>query len=539
MRLMILIALIVSSSQLAFGGIDRSKVKALAIGKTSEADLLRTFGKPAGSQDNADGSRTVTFSGGRIIPNPQLTVVVSRDGTVKDWTYQEFAGITGLRKLDPALLGKLVEGTTSVADVERLLGKPGGRVEKADGTSMLTYQFRNKQQGDPPTAHILMFDRGGVLASDTGSTVPKMQMRTGPEIDEARWELIFEGRTTGDEVIELLGKPSSVFNSPDGSKMLSYMDLNWTHPGGGIYQVLVGPDGIVASLNRTANRVNRKTGKFESGQAIDPGKWAAIRVGVTTEADIIEMFGQPGWVLRRRDESKTYFYQYTSTEIRHLRMRSEGENRAVTFDARGVVRNQGAFKDPNVLELRKLDADVVPAWDALARQKPLKEALVGKLGAASCTIAPSGKPPILLYLYSSENGDVTAYALKTTSAGAWDGVARAAVGLRDVNALGRKILRTVPSMMRPGETSEQQIAADWGTPPLRISTGDGENLMIYVSGILHIRMPGTSESTQSSTMPSIDFTQAFGVVSFLLDPAGVLKSAMMGCAEQEVAGQTQ
>lgn len=141
---------------------------------------------------------------------------------------------------------------------------------------------------------------------------------------------------------------------------------------------------MVSSASRNSSRIDSKTGRSEFGKKIEPEKWWSIAAGVTTEADVIEMFGPPTSIGRLPDESKVYVYFYHFTEVRRLKMTHGGESRRVAFDARGVVRSvddfSRGFQDPNTLEPRPWESKLSADWESLRKEKATMAGVRSRMG---------------------------------------------------------------------------------------------------------------------------------------------------------------
>lgn len=133
--------------------------------------------------------------------------------------------------LSPALLQagfnrskipQIVCGKTTSAELERLIGKPNTATDNSDGTKMYSYVFENTRTGKKESRAIL-FDRTGVVTTAMGGQVDGPKKGRQEPIDEKRWALLSEGRSTEQEVVELLGPPAHRVTLGDGGSLWMYV----------------------------------------------------------------------------------------------------------------------------------------------------------------------------------------------------------------------------------------------------------------------------------------------------------------------------
>ena len=514
-RICTLVPILILFSAFPEAGFNRSKVPQIACGKTTAAELERLIGKPNNATDNSDGSKTWVYQEGKFVPSAILTVQLSAAGVVDTYSLQEFnIGLGSAfksKKVDPATLAKIRDSETTDAQVEALLGKPMLKVTNSDGSKMYSYVFENTASGKKESRAIL-FDRTGVVTTAMGGQVDGPKKGRPDPIDEKRWAMLAEGRSTEQEVIELLGQPQSRGDLPDGTRSLVY----WTSSSFRdfvYYSVQVGGDGLVVGLNRTESHWDEASQRMMQGRKIDPAQWRQIQAGATTDADILEWFGPPSIVMPRPDGRKTYVYQYREGES--MLSLLSGQNYTVGFDARGVVSSAAEEALPSGLEIRPADAAAPARWSAWESEKPAETAVRQQAGEPSRAIAIPDGGRCLLYLYETDTAAIEGFWLGVDAAGAWAGLERTRWTLRDLNARGRAYNQARWQAFHPGQTTAGEIEALLGPPARRASLAGGGSLWMYVAGEVMI-LPPTGMNLQSR--------QIFNLCVLRFDGAGVLQS---------------
>ncbi len=496
-------------------GFNRSKLPQIVCGKTTAAELERLIGKPRTTSDNSGGSKTWVYQEGKLVPSAIFTAQVSPSGVVESYSLQEFnigfGSIFKGKKIDPATLARIRESETTEAEVEKLLGKPMLKITNSDGTKMYSYVYENTQDGKKESKAIL-FDRTGVVTMAAGGQVDGMgKMRKEP-IDEKRWTLLVEGRSTEQEVVDLLGPPQSRMDLPDGTRSLVYlsgsMGRDYTY-----YSVQLGGDGVVLSLNRVVSTWDEESKLMRMGRKIDPAQWRRIQPGVTTDAEIIEWFGPPSIIMPRPDGRKTYLYQYREGVA--LLTIQAGQDYSIGFDARGVVSDAAEEAMPAGLSPRAADPEGAVRWTAWESEKPAEGAVRQQAGEPARAIAIPGGGRCLLYLYEADAAAIEGLWLGVDTTGAWTGLERTRWSVRELNARGRTYNRARWQAFRPGQTTTGEIEALLGPPIHRINAGADGSLWMYVAGEVVI-LPTTGMSVQSR--------QVFNLCVLRFDGAGVLQS---------------
>ena len=510
-----LVLILFLSSAFVEAGFNRSKIPQIACGKTTAAELERLIGKPRTTTDNSDGSKTWVYQEGKFVPSTIFTVQVSPAGVVDTYTLQEFnIGLGSIfkgKKVDPATLDKIRDSETTEAQVEALLGKPMLKVTNSDGSKMYSYVFENTGTGKKESRAIL-FDRSGVVTTAMGGQVDGPKKGREEPIDEKRWALLSEGRSTEQEVLDLLGQPQARGDLPDGTRSLVYFTSS-SFRDFVYYSVQVGGDGLVVGLNRTESHWDEANKRMVQGRKVDPAQWRQIQSGATTDADILEWFGPPSIVMPRPDGRKTYVYQYREGES--MLSLLSGQNYSVGFDARGVVSNATEEALPSGLEVRPPDASAAARWTAWEGEKPAEGAVRQQAGEPARAIAVPDGGRCLLYLYEADAATIEGVWLGVDAAGAWAGLERSRWSLRQLNGQGRSYNRARWQSFHPGQTTTGETEALLGPPAHRAPLGDGGSLWMYVSGEVTI-LPPTGMNLQSR--------QIFNLCVLRFDGAGVLQS---------------
>ena len=491
-----LVLILFLSSAFVEAGFNRSKIPQIACGKTTAGELERLLGKPKSATDNSDGSKTWVYQEGKFVPSVIFTVQVSPFGVVDTYSLQEFnIGLGSVfkgKKIDPATLDKIRDSETTEAQVEALLGKPMLKVTNSDGSKMYSYVFENTRSGKKESRAIL-FDRTGVVSTAMGGQVDGPKKGRAEPIDEKRWAMLAEGRSTEQEVVELLGQPQARADLPDGTRSLVYFNRSsrrdFTY-----YSVQVGGDGLVVGLNRTESHWDEANKRMVQGRKIDPAQWGRIQPGASTDADILEWFGPPSIVMPRPDGRKTYVYQYREgTSMLSL---VSGQNYSVGFDARGVVSDAEEEALPSGLEVRPADASGGARWTAWESEKPAEEAVRQQAGEPARAITIPGGGRCLLYLYETDAATIEGFWLGVDAAGAWAGLERTRWTLRELNGQGRTYNRARWQSFHIGRTFAGEIETLLGPPAHRATLDDGGSLWIYVAGEVTI-LPPTGMNLQS------------------------------------------
>jgi outer membrane protein assembly factor BamE (lipoprotein component of BamABCDE complex) len=514
-RTCVLIPVLWLSAAFLEAGFNRSKIPQIACGKTTAAELERLIGKPKNATDNSDGSWTWVYQEGKFVPSVIFTVQVSPAGVVDTYSLQElnvgFGSIFKSKKVDPATLGKIRDSETTEAQVEALLGQPMMKVTNSDGSKMYSYVYENTGTGQKESRAIL-FDRTGVVTTALGGQVDGPKKGRPEPIDEKRWALLAEGRSTEQEVVELLGPPQSRGDMPDGTHSLMY----WTSRSLRdfvYYSVQVGGDGLVVGLSRAESHWDEASQRMMQGRKIDPAQWRQIQPGVTTDADILEWFGPPSMIMPRPDGRKTYVYQYR--EGNSMLSLLSGQNHSVGFDPRGIVSNAAEEALPSGLEVRPADAAAAARWTAWESERPAGDAVRQQAGEPARAIAVPDGGSCWLYLYEAEASSFEGFWLDADAAGAWAGLARTRWTLRELNARGRAYNRARWQSFHPGQTTAGEIETLLGPPAHRTALAGGGSLWLYVAGEVML-LPPSGMNLQSR--------QIFNLCALRFDAAGVLQS---------------
>ncbi len=506
-------ALLAVLQPVAFAGFKRDKMTQVVCGKTSEAEVLRLFGKPKTMNDNADGSKSWIYQEGKFIPSTIFSLQLNATGTVINYSLQEFnvgfGSVFKGKKLDPDVLEKIREFATTETDVTRLLGKPMLKISNSDGTKMYTYIFGRLSSGHNES-RVITVDRTGVVSAISGG---KVDLPKGDrEIDEKRWALLVEGRSTEKEVIDLLGQPQGSSDLPDGTRSLVYFNSdsnthNWLY-----YSVQIA-DGIVLSLNRFSSSWDPEKKLMTQGYKIDPDRWKAITPGATTDAEAIEWFGPPMASMPSPDGRKTYLYQYV--EGRSLADFLRSDTRSIIFDARGVVTAAVVGTQNLRLQARPLDTGIVSRWTRWESEKPAVDVVKRELGEPSRIIESPEKTGCYLYLYESGPTTIDIYWVRLDAEGRWLGLIHSQRQLRELNAVGRKYSRARWNAFRQGQTSSQEVTELLGAPSYQLESTEGESMWIYLTGEV-VFFP------QSGQLPQM--TQSYSVCELSFTRDGLLKS---------------
>lgn len=107
--------------------------------------------------------------------------------------------------------------------------------------------------------------------------------------------------------------------------------------------------------------------------------------------------------------------------------------------------------------------------------------------------------------------------------------------IRDLNALGRKLLRSGGQLTRSGQSTEKQIDLALGNPHLRIPGGGAGTWWIYLTGDIVPLPPAAAESMGPGGFPQFGVKQTMGVVLMQLNAEGVLRSVSLGCPVRDAS----
>jgi len=86
---------------------------------------------------------------------------------------------------------------------------------------------------------------------------------------------------------------------------------------------------------------------MEMGKKIDKSTWSMIVQGKTTEAEVLELLGEPNQKMLNSNGTKTYTYMYHETTMSggglfsNPKVQMTGENYTVGFDQKGIVSDIG------------------------------------------------------------------------------------------------------------------------------------------------------------------------------------------------------
>lgn len=134
------------------------------------------------------------------------------------------------------------------------------------------------------------------------------------------------GSSTAGEVEALMGPPAQILELPDGDRALYFSRLS---EGRAMFEVIVGPDGVMRSIEQKLVRKNL----------------AGIIAGTSTKADVLERFGPPGrsgrLSLQPREWWEYKYFDYADRRIFWVQYSDDGVVREV-IDSRDWEYERGS-----------------------------------------------------------------------------------------------------------------------------------------------------------------------------------------------------
>ncbi|TFW31711.1 hypothetical protein [Massilia horti] len=123
------------------------------------------------------------------------------------------------------------------------------------------------------------------------------------------------------QVIEKMGQPNAIYPEPDGGRKLEYTQQPM---GEYAFMATIGPDGRLT--------------KYE--QVLTGEKFATIKIGQATKADVLRTIGHPGEITRvMQHDYEVWSYHYRESGVWYSVMNVE-------FDQNGIVQQMLNQPDP-------------------------------------------------------------------------------------------------------------------------------------------------------------------------------------------------
>ncbi len=177
-------------------------------------------------------------------------------------------------KLDDSLIAQIKDGSSTEQDVERLLGRPAGKITGSNGKSVVGYRAMKADSQPDRNAvdangannsaraynHYLhlrslsvLYGRDGKVerhhfyVAEGGYDAQPTQVTLGAKVKPAQLELIVKGVTRRAQMVNWFGQPIGENLNLDGYLVLSwlYVEKGVASRAGQELQVIVSPQGLV------------------------------------------------------------------------------------------------------------------------------------------------------------------------------------------------------------------------------------------------------------------------------------------------------
>lgn len=502
--------------------LNEDKLRAIRLHSTTAATVERLLGKPQSESPGENGGKVLTYHFKKGWKET-VVVAVTIDGAGVATALTRSRQVLGFKlnnRLDPARFRQVEAGVTRETQLPTLLGTPVMWMENADGTKLYTYMAGNLMKS--PQSLLVFVDRDGVVASVHGAQQDfrrTLWSESKKRPDPRYFSLIQVGISDETEVRKLLGEPTQRMDNQDGTRAFAYV-FGERKIGGAweIWRVVFAPQGMVicAYRSRQEFHLDKARKVVVSGRPPDPDRWRRIEPGASSEADIVEWFGQPQFILPRADGGKTYGYVHSEmpaaksgVPLNPFLVPWKNSVHQVLFDPRGVVRHTMA------------PGETAPTWPPpptvpereWAEPLTARERVIARLGPAgrSYELADGGGA---VYLWASPDGGAECRRVIYDGQGRLGATGATRWTVSELNRRGREIDRVKWERIVVGRTTLAEVEAMVGEADCRFTLADGNRVALYVLGRVEVdpsRLPGP-----------LPLCQKYGVYELRADAAGVV-----------------